>query len=145
MSNTVVQASAELFRAHGMTTIFGNPGSNELPFHDTSVGRSFSSPLKNRLTRSSSPPSTAPASRSAAASARRVLDQLGGLTLLLDVLVATEAHDDLQVVRDVRGQATGLGRVERAIDVAGVQHNFEVTIRPTVRQARPGPAYPAGA
>lgn len=32
MTTTVVQASAELFRAHGMTTIFGNPGSNELPF-----------------------------------------------------------------------------------------------------------------
>lgn len=29
---TVLEASADLFRAHGMTTIFGNPGSNELPF-----------------------------------------------------------------------------------------------------------------
>ena len=29
---TVLDASLEVFRAHGMTTIFGNPGSNELPF-----------------------------------------------------------------------------------------------------------------
>ncbi|MFW0771356.1 benzoylformate decarboxylase [Arthrobacter koreensis] len=29
---TVLQASAKVFRAHGMTTVFGNPGSNELPF-----------------------------------------------------------------------------------------------------------------
>lgn len=29
---TVLDASAEVFRAHGMTVIFGNPGSNELPF-----------------------------------------------------------------------------------------------------------------
>ncbi|MCF2587109.1 benzoylformate decarboxylase [Brevibacterium sp. UCMA 11752] len=29
---TVLQASLDVFRAHGMTTIFGNPGSNELPF-----------------------------------------------------------------------------------------------------------------
>ncbi|MSS00288.1 benzoylformate decarboxylase [Arthrobacter sp. BL-252-APC-1A] len=29
---TVLDTSAEVFRAHGMTTIFGNPGSNELPF-----------------------------------------------------------------------------------------------------------------
>ncbi|MBL5972282.1 MAG: benzoylformate decarboxylase [Candidatus Leucobacter sulfamidivorax] len=29
---TVLDASAAVFRAHGMTTIFGNPGSNELPF-----------------------------------------------------------------------------------------------------------------
>ncbi|GAA1124863.1 benzoylformate decarboxylase [Citricoccus alkalitolerans] len=29
---TVLEASADLLRAHGMTTIFGNPGSNELPF-----------------------------------------------------------------------------------------------------------------
>jgi benzoylformate decarboxylase len=34
MSGTraVLAATAELLRAHGMTTIFGNPGSNELPF-----------------------------------------------------------------------------------------------------------------
>ena len=29
---TVLEASLEVFRAHGLTTIFGNPGSNELPF-----------------------------------------------------------------------------------------------------------------
>ena len=29
---TVLQASLDVFRTHGMTTIFGNPGSNELPF-----------------------------------------------------------------------------------------------------------------
>ncbi|SMX75938.1 benzoylformate decarboxylase [Brevibacterium aurantiacum] len=29
---TVLQASLDVFRSHGMTTIFGNPGSNELPF-----------------------------------------------------------------------------------------------------------------
>ena len=29
---TVLDASLEVFRAHGLTTIFGNPGSNELPF-----------------------------------------------------------------------------------------------------------------
>ncbi|WP_221583370.1 benzoylformate decarboxylase [Microbacterium sp. G2-8] len=29
---TVLEASANLLRAHGLTTIFGNPGSNELPF-----------------------------------------------------------------------------------------------------------------
>lgn len=29
---TVLEASMEVFRAHGTTTIFGNPGSNELPF-----------------------------------------------------------------------------------------------------------------
>ena len=29
---TVLAASADLLRTHGMTTIFGNPGSNELPF-----------------------------------------------------------------------------------------------------------------
>ena len=28
---TVREAAFELFRAHGMTTIFGNPGSTELP------------------------------------------------------------------------------------------------------------------
>ena len=28
---TVREATFELFRAHGMTTIFGNPGSTELP------------------------------------------------------------------------------------------------------------------
>ena len=28
---TVREASFELFRAHGMTTVFGNPGSTELP------------------------------------------------------------------------------------------------------------------
>ena len=28
---TVREATLELFRAHGMTTIFGNPGSTELP------------------------------------------------------------------------------------------------------------------
>ena len=28
---TVREASFELFRAHGMTTMFGNPGSTELP------------------------------------------------------------------------------------------------------------------
>jgi benzoylformate decarboxylase len=31
-NQTVLEASADLLRAHGMTTIFGNPGSNELPF-----------------------------------------------------------------------------------------------------------------
>ncbi|MBP3037466.1 benzoylformate decarboxylase [Arthrobacter sp. zg-ZUI100] len=31
-NRTVLEASADLFRAYGMTTIFGNPGSNELPF-----------------------------------------------------------------------------------------------------------------
>jgi benzoylformate decarboxylase len=29
---TVHQVTYELLRAHGMTTVFGNPGSNELPF-----------------------------------------------------------------------------------------------------------------
>lgn len=29
---TVLESSLDVFRAHGMTTIFGNPGSNELPF-----------------------------------------------------------------------------------------------------------------
>lgn len=29
---TVLNATAEVLRAHGLTTIFGNPGSNELPF-----------------------------------------------------------------------------------------------------------------
>lgn len=29
---TVLDATADVLRAHGMTTIFGNPGSNELPF-----------------------------------------------------------------------------------------------------------------
>ena len=29
---TVLESSMEVFRANGMTTIFGNPGSNELPF-----------------------------------------------------------------------------------------------------------------
>ena len=28
---TVREATFDLFRAHGMTTIFGNPGSTELP------------------------------------------------------------------------------------------------------------------
>ena len=28
---TVREAAFELFRAHGMTTVFGNPGSTELP------------------------------------------------------------------------------------------------------------------
>src|SRR5437763_7137217 len=28
---TVREATFELFRAHGMTTVFGNPGSTELP------------------------------------------------------------------------------------------------------------------
>ncbi|MGO2643495.1 benzoylformate decarboxylase [Brevibacterium aurantiacum] len=32
MTKTVLQASLDVFRSHGMTTIFGNPGSNELPF-----------------------------------------------------------------------------------------------------------------
>ena len=31
---TVHQFAYELLRTHGMTTIFGNPGSNELPFLD---------------------------------------------------------------------------------------------------------------
>ncbi|NKX51637.1 benzoylformate decarboxylase, partial [Arthrobacter deserti] len=29
---TVKDATYELLRKHGLTTIFGNPGSNELPF-----------------------------------------------------------------------------------------------------------------
>jgi benzoylformate decarboxylase len=29
---TVLESSLDVFRAHGMTTVFGNPGSNELPF-----------------------------------------------------------------------------------------------------------------
>ena len=29
---TVHQVTYELLRTHGMTTVFGNPGSNELPF-----------------------------------------------------------------------------------------------------------------
>ncbi|WP_369370017.1 thiamine pyrophosphate-binding protein [Promicromonospora sp. Populi] len=29
---TVREAALDVLRAHGMTTIFGNPGSNELPF-----------------------------------------------------------------------------------------------------------------
>jgi benzoylformate decarboxylase len=29
---TVHQVAYELLRTHGMTTVFGNPGSNELPF-----------------------------------------------------------------------------------------------------------------
>lgn len=29
---TVLESSLDAFRSHGMTTIFGNPGSNELPF-----------------------------------------------------------------------------------------------------------------
>ena len=28
---SVREATLEIFRAHGMTTIFGNPGSTELP------------------------------------------------------------------------------------------------------------------
>src|SRR5436190_16850718 len=31
MVRTVREATFELFRAHGLTTIFGNPGSTELP------------------------------------------------------------------------------------------------------------------
>ncbi|MEV4902714.1 benzoylformate decarboxylase [Citricoccus sp. NPDC055426] len=31
-NRTVLQASMDVFRTHGMTRIFGNPGSNELPF-----------------------------------------------------------------------------------------------------------------
>jgi len=31
-NRTVLQASSEVLRTHGMTRIFGNPGSNELPF-----------------------------------------------------------------------------------------------------------------
>ena len=31
MAPTVREATFDLFRAHGMTTIFGNPGSTELP------------------------------------------------------------------------------------------------------------------
>ncbi|HHW1783915.1 TPA: thiamine pyrophosphate-binding protein, partial [Pseudomonas aeruginosa] len=29
---TVHSASYEILRRHGLTTVFGNPGSNELPF-----------------------------------------------------------------------------------------------------------------
>src|SRR5690625_6403967 len=29
---TVLDTTLELFRKHGITTIFGNPGSNEIPF-----------------------------------------------------------------------------------------------------------------
>jgi benzoylformate decarboxylase len=32
--STVREATYEVFRSLGMTTIFGNPGSNELPFLD---------------------------------------------------------------------------------------------------------------
>lgn len=32
MKKTVLESTLDMFRAHGMTTIFGNPGSNELPF-----------------------------------------------------------------------------------------------------------------
>src|ERR1700730_18116449 len=32
LMKTVHQVAYELLRTHGMTTVFGNPGSNELPF-----------------------------------------------------------------------------------------------------------------
>ena len=32
IKKTVLETTLDVFRAHGMTTIFGNPGSNELPF-----------------------------------------------------------------------------------------------------------------